>query len=148
MPRVARIESKTKIYHIMSRTLNKQTLFDEEKDYLRFLHIVESVKNEIDFSLYGYCIMNNHYHMLIKDKNNKISVIMNKINSKYANYYNLKNARTGYVFNGRYHSENVENVKYFLTCIRYIHQNPVKAGICNKTYDYKFSSIHSYRRDK
>ena len=150
MPRVARIESKTKIYHIMSRALNKQTLFDEEKDYLRFLHIVKSVKNEIDFSLYGYCIMNNHYHMLIKDKNNKISVIMNKINSKYANYYNLKNARTGYVFNDRYHnhSENVENKKYFLTCIRYIHQNPVKAGICNKTYDYKFSSIHLYRRDK
>ena len=73
---------------------------------------------------------------------------MNKINSRYANYYNLKNARTGYVFNDRYHSENVENVKYFLTCLRYIHQNPIKAGICNKTYEYKFSSIHAYRRDK
>ena len=73
---------------------------------------------------------------------------MNKINSRYANYYNLKNARTGYVFNDRYHSENVENVKYFLTCLRYIHQNPIKAGICKKTYEYKFSSIHAYRRDK
>ena len=60
----------------------------------------------------------------------------------------MKNARTGYVFNDRYHSENVENVKYFLTCLRYIHQNPIKAGICNKTYEYKFSSIHAYRRDK
>lgn len=125
----------------MSRALNKQILFDDEKDYLKFLHIVKSDKNEIDFDLYGYCIMSNHYHLLIKDKSNKLSAIMNKINSRYANYYNLKNAKTGYVFNDRYHSENVENVKYFLTCLRYIHQNPIKAGICNKTYEYKFSSI-------
>ncbi|MBR1454441.1 MAG: transposase [Lachnospiraceae bacterium] len=148
MPRKARVESKTKIYHVMSRALNKQILFDDEKDYLKFLHIVKSTKSEIDFDLYGYCIMSNHYHLLIKDKSNKLSAIMNKINSRYANYYNLKNARTGYVFNDRYHSENVENVKYFLTCLRYIHQNPIKAGICNKTYEYKFSSIHAYRRDK
>lgn len=148
MPRKARVESKTKIYHVMSRALNKQILFDDEKDYLKFLHIVKSTKSEIDFDLYGYCIMSNHYHLLIKDKSNKLSAIMNKINSRYANYYNLKNARAGYVFNDRYHSETVENVKYFLTCLRYIHQNPIKAGICNKTYEYKFSSIHAYRRDK
>ena len=148
MPRKARVESKTKIYHVMSRALNKQILFDDEKDYLKFLNIVKSTKSEIDFDLYWYCIMSNHYHLLIKDKSNKLSAIMNKINSRYANYYNLKNARTGYVFNDRYHSENVENVKYFLTCLRYIHQNPIKAGICNKTYEYKFSSIHAYRRDK
>ena len=148
MPRKARVESKTKIYHVMSRALNKQILFDDEKDYLKFLNIVKSTKSEIDFDLYGYCIMSNHYHLLINDKSNKLSAIMNKINSRYANYYNLKNARTGYVFNDRYHSENVENVKYFLTCLRYIHQNPIKAGICNKTYEYKFSSIHAYRRDK
>ena len=148
MPRKARVESKTKIYHVMSRALNKQILFDDEKDYLKFLNIVKSTKSEIDFDLYGYCIMSNHYHLLIKDKSNKLSAIMNKINSRYANYYNLKNARTGYVFNDRYHSENAENVKYFLTCLRYIHQNPIKAGICNKTYEYKFSSIHAYRRDK
>ena len=138
MPRKARVESKTKIYHVMSRALNKQILFDDEKDYLKFLHIVKSAKSEIDFDLYGYCIMSNHYHLLIKDKSNKLSAIMNKINSRYANYYNLKNARTGYVFNDRYHSENVENVKYFLTCLRYIHQNPIKAGICKKHMNTNF----------
>ena len=78
--------------------------------------------------------MSNHYHLLIKDKSNKLSAIMNKINSRYANYYNLKNARIGYVFNDRYHSENVENVKYFLTCLRYIHRNPIKAGLINTKF--------------
>lgn len=148
MPRQARKESKTKIYHIMTRALNKQSLFDDEKDYLYLLQIISDVKKETHFKLYAYCLMTNHFHILIKEKDVKVSSIMNKIDSRYANYYNLKNGRTGFVFNDRFHSENVETIKYFLTCMRYIHQNPVKAMICNKTYEYKFSSIHAYRREK
>lgn len=148
MPRIARKISKTKIYHVMARALNKQVLFDEETDFLHFLKILKDIKSICNFDLFAYCLMTNHFHLLIKEKDISISTIMNKIDSRYANYYNLKYGRTGYVFNDRFHSENVENVKYFLTCIRYIHQNPVRAFICNKTYDYKFSSIHAYRNEK
>ena len=132
----------------MSRALNKQILFDTEQDFLYFLKILQDVKKTDKFSLYAYCLMSNHYHLIIRERNISISKIMNKINSRYANYYNMKNGRTGYVFNDRFHSESIENIKYLMTCIRYIHQNPIKAGICNKTYEYKFSSIHSYRNKK
>lgn len=148
MPRVARDVSETKIYHIMSRALNKQTLYDDEQDFLYFLKLLKDVKSKTHFELYAYCIMTNHYHLLIKEHDVNISVIMNKINSRYANYYNLKNSRTGYLFNDRFHSESVGNMPYLFRCARYIHQNPVKAGICDKTYNYKFSSIHAYRRQK
>ena len=88
MPRVARDISETKIYHIMSRALNKQTLYDDEQDFLYFLKLLKEVKNETHFELYAYCIMTNHYHLLLKEHDVKISAIMNKINSRYANYYN------------------------------------------------------------
>ena len=91
MPRVARDVSETKIYHIMSRALNKQTLYDDEQDFLYFLKLLKDVKSKTHFELYAYCIMTNHYHLLIKEHDVSISVIMNKINSRYANYYNLKN---------------------------------------------------------
>ena len=109
MPRKARVESKTKIYHVMSRALNKQILFDDEKDYLKFLRIVKSTKSEIDFDLYGYCIMSNHYHLLIKDKSNKLSAIMNKINSRYANYYKYIDNTKRYDKLNTYESSNREN---------------------------------------
>lgn len=148
MPRAARDISGTKIYHIMSRGLNKQTLYDDEQDFLYFLKLLKDVKTKTHFELYAYCVMTNHYHLLIKEHDAKISVIMNKINSRYANYYNLKYERTGYVFNDRFHSENIDTMPYLFRCARYIHQNPVKAGLCDKTYNYKFSSVHAYRRQK
>lgn len=148
MPRQPRKVSKTKIYHVMSRALNKQILFDDESDYLYFLNVLNDTKKELHFEIYAYCLMSNHFHLLIKEKGADISTIMSKIDTKYANYYNNKNGRTGFVFNDRFHSEVVETVKYFLTCIRYIHQNPLKAMICKKTYEYKFSSIHAYRKEK
>ena len=86
MPRVARDISETNIYHIMSRALNKQTLYDDEQDFLYFLKVLKDVKTKTHFDLYAYCVMTNHYHLLIKEHDVNISVIMNKINSRYAKY--------------------------------------------------------------
>ena len=132
----------------MTRALNKQVLFDEEEDFLFYLQILDNAAKKHKVSIYAYCLMTNHTHLLIFDKGNHINEFMKSINTTYAKYYNKKNGRLGYVFNDRYHSEPVGNDKYFLTVIRYIHQNPVKALICNHTYNYKFSSIHAYRREK
>ena len=103
----------------MSRALNKQILFDTEQDFLYFLKVLQDVKKTDQFSLYAYCLMSNHYHLIIREKNTSISKIMNRINSRYANYYNMKNGRTGYVFNDRFHSENIENIEYLMICLRY-----------------------------
>ena len=131
----------------MCRALNKQILFDEEEDFLFYLKLISDNKEKYGMNIYGYCLMTNHVHMLLYDKNDKLKLFMKSINVSYAKYYNTKYGRIGYVFNDRYHSEPVEKIKYFITCLRYIHQNPVKAMLCDKTYKYKFSSIHAYRKE-
>lgn len=148
MPKEKRYQSKTKVYHVMSRALNKQMLFDDEHDFLVYLNILSQAKKEYDVKIYAYCLMTNHVHLLLFDLKNNISKFMNKINSRYAMYYNKKNGRTGVVFNERFKSEAIEDKSYLITCIRYIHQNPVKSLMCKRTYDYKFSSIHAYRCSK
>lgn len=148
MPREKRLKSKSGIYHVMCRALNKQMLFDEENDFVEYLNLLSKSKIKFNIKIFAYCLMTNHVHILLKDHNDALKDFMKSINTSYAKYYNKKYERVGYVFNDRFHSEPVENVKYFLTCLRYIHQNPVKALICKMTYDYKFTSIHAYRRMK
>ncbi len=101
-------------------------------------------KIEEQFEVYGYCLMSNHVHLLIREKNDKISRIMSRIGTSYAWWYNQKYGRSGHVFQGRYRSECVEDDAYLLTVIRYIHNNPVKAKMVSAVEDYRWSSIHSY----
>ncbi len=131
----------------MSRALNKQLLFDEEIDYIRYLQILNNVKKEFGLIIYAYCLMSNHVHIVLKDSKNELSKAIRRLNSIYAMYYNKKNIRTGYVFSDRFKSESIETKEYLLTCIRYVHRNPVKAGICKRANQYKFTSIHAYKSE-
>lgn len=148
MPRVARLKSNTDIYHIMCRGLNRELLFNEDGDYLRFLELINKAKNRFNFKLYAYCLMINHVHMILKAPFDDLSRMMRWLNSSYALFFNAKYGRLGYVFADRFRSENIENEDYFYKCIRYVHQNPVKARICKSIKKYKYSSIHAYIKDK
>jgi len=88
--------------------------------------------------------MSNHVHLLIHEKSEEINQIMKRIGASYAWWYNRKYDRTGHLFQGRYRSECVEDDEYLLTVIRYIHNNPVKAGIVGRPEDYRWSSIQAY----
>jgi putative transposase len=88
--------------------------------------------------------MNNHIHILIREKRDKISRIMSRIRTSYAWWYNRKYDRSGHLFQGRYGSECVEDDAYLLTVVRYIHNNPVKANMVRAAEDYRWSSIHAY----
>ena len=88
--------------------------------------------------------MSNHIHLLIREEEESLEQIFKRIGSKYVYWYNVKYQRKGHLFQDRFKSETVENETYFLTVIRYIHQNPVKAGICEKIDDYKYSSFQEY----
>ena len=90
MPRHSRIKSKTNIYHVMSRGLNKQLLFDDETDYLRYLQLLNDIKKEYGIKVYAYCLMSNHVHIILKDDNEMLSTAMRRLNSRYAMYYNRK----------------------------------------------------------
>lgn len=143
MARQARKRSESGIYHIIMIGVNRQDIFYDEDDYQYFIEIVERVKTD-RFNMYGYCLMSNHIHLLLHEKNEEIHQIMKRIASSYAWWYNRKYYRTGHVFQGRYRSECVEDDGYLLTVIRYIHKNPVKAGVVSEPEDYRWSSIHEY----
>lgn len=144
MPRGARIKSESGIYHVMIRGINKQDIFEDDEDRVRFLGTLEHYKNECGFNLYAYCLMGNHIHLLIKENDVEIGIIMKRIGTSFVFWYNWKYKRFGHLFQDRYKSEAVEDDSYFLTVIRYIHQNPLKAGINDNIADYRWSSYSDY----
>ncbi|MBR0365189.1 MAG: transposase [Clostridia bacterium] len=144
MPRQARRKSKNGIYHIMLRGINKQVIFEDDEDYKRFLETVKKYKTICGYSVYAYCLMNNHIHLLIKVGHEDLDLILKRIAGSYVYWYNWKYARTGHLFQDRFKSEPVDSDDYLLTVLRYIHQNPVKAHLCDKLEDYKYSSYRDY----
>ncbi len=145
MSRQPRKVSQTGLYHIVFRGINRQNIFEEEKDYLKLLDLVKVLKDEREFQLYAYCYMVNHGHMLLKEKEpGDTSVIMHRLLTTYAGWYNKKYSRSGSLLGNRFASEPVEKEQYLLTLVRYIHQNPKKAGIVNKLAEYRWSSYNEY----
>jgi len=147
MARQARIKSNSGIYHVMIRGINKEKIFINELYKIKLLDIIREIKEEIDFSIIAYCIMDNHLHLLIKDNDDSLAIIMKKLNVKYAMFYNRLLNRYGYVFQNRFRSEAVENDRYLLGALRYIHNNPVKANITKNLLEYEWSSINDYIND-
>lgn len=144
MPRKPRIKSRNGIYHVMLRGANKQEIFHDDRDNMKFLDILKKYKVESDMSVYAWCLMNNHLHLLVKEAPEGLSVTMKRITVSYAAYYNLKYQTSGHLFQDRFRSESVESRRYFMTVIRYIHQNPVKAGIVDHIDGWPWSSYPAY----
>lgn len=144
MPRVAREKSETGIYHVILRGIDKNDIFHENADYQLFLYAIKKAKEKDNFSLYAYCLMTNHVHILIKEGENGIGESIKRIAISYAQIYNSKYERVGHVFQDRFKSEPVDSDAYFLTVLRYIVQNPIMAGIVKNIQDYEWSSINKY----
>ena len=128
----------------MLRGINRQRIFEDDEDRERFLEILKKAREKDGFDLIAWCLMPNHVHLLIHENAVKLETIFRRIGSTYVYWYNGKYERTGHLFQDRFKSEPVEDDTYFLTVIRYIHQNPVKAGLCEKPEDYAYSSLKNY----
>ena len=144
MPRVAREKSSTGVYHVILRGHNQQPIFKEEEDAQRFLHTLEKYQKSGDYLVFAYCLMANHVHLLIKEEQTELGTIMKRIGASFVYWYNKKHERCGNLFQDRFRSEAVEDEAYFLTVLRYIHQNPVKAGLVEEPASYKWNSYREY----
>ena len=153
MPRQAREESGTGIYHVMLRGINRQDIFEEAEDYMRMLSCLQLMLEQYDdlgnrlpplCTFYAYCLMSNHIHLLLRVNQEDIGSTIKHLAVMYAMYYNQKYSRSGHVFQDRFKSEPVNDMAYFVTLLRYIHQNPIKAGIVGKVGDYDWSSWKEY----
>lgn len=153
MARHARIQSGTGIYHIMLRGVNHQDIFMYDDDRIKFVQILAqqlSPKDDLGLPLparctiYAYCLMPNHVHLLMRESSEAIGETMKRIAQTYAHYFNWKYQRIGHLFQERFRSEPVNDMAYFITLLRYIHQNPVAGGLTKTVEDYPWSSWHEY----
>lgn len=144
MPRQPRKISMTGIYHIMIRGINKEQIFSRTVYKNKILEAIYKIRDDLEFYIIAYCVMNNHMHLLIKIDEKILELFMKKLNVRFAIFYNKVEDRYGHVFQDRFKSEPIEDEKYFLGVIRYIHNNPVKAGMINHIEKYTWSSAKDY----
>lgn len=141
MPRLPRSYIKTSFFHVIVQGINKEYIFDQSEDIKYYIKIMYELLKEHNIKIIAYCIMNNHAHILIEIESIKeMSKYMQRLNTKYAKYYNKKYNRVGYVFRDRYKSEGIYSEEHLYNCIHYIYNNPVKAGICSKAEEYPYSN--------
>ena len=153
MPRKQREKSGTGIYHVMMRGINHQDIFEDRGDYWKFLKLLRTQTHPEDQKgqplpahcvVYAYCLMSNHVHLLVRELDEGLVPPIKSIAISYAQYFNYKYEHSGQVFQDRFKSEPVNDMAYFLTLMRYIHQNPVAAGITSTVGGYTWSSWCEY----
>jgi len=147
MTRLPRQISTTGYYHIVFRGVNHCHLFEEDEDYEKFLALLAAVKDNLGLKVHAYCLLSNHAHLLIhEDEPGDIILAMRKLLGPYANWFNRKYLRSGSLIANRYKSLCVESDGYLLALVRYIHQNPLVAGMAKRIEMYPYSSYRDYAR--
>ncbi|MBB5173813.1 transposase [Texcoconibacillus texcoconensis] len=131
-------------YHINTRGNSKKEIFHEEADYYKFLKLLTRAHEKIPYELCAYCLMSNHYHLLLRAPYKAIPKIMFHLNKRYADYYNRKYDSTGHVFEKRYHDNAVKTAKGLLVTSAYIHTNPYAANLVSDLTWYPWSSVHYF----
>lgn len=144
MPRGPRQRSETGIYHVMLRGVNRQNIFFDEQDRKHYLASLKKAKGELNFILYAFCLMTNHVHLVLKEMNEPLERTIRRIGVSHAGFINWKYDRVGHLFQGRYRSETIESEAKLLACVRYVHNNPVKAGMVRTPQEYCWSSYATY----
>ncbi len=146
MPRPLRLEYEGAFHHVMNRGRNRQTIFHDADYFEAFLTTLKEASERYDAIIHAYCLMTNHYHLLIETPKANLSQIMQHINGKYTQWHNRKKGKDGTLFRGRYKSVLVDQDSYLLQLSRYIHRNPleVKNKMVEQLKDSPWSSYPAY----
>lgn len=142
MPRKAREISPTGMYHVYSRGNGKQNIYESVYDYQAFLNALQEIKVEYEVEVHAYCLMPNHFHILISHHDlNTISKVMHRLLTYYSMRFNSVYRRSGVLFGNRFGSVPILNYSHYMNLLKYIHYNPVRAKICELPSDYPWSSF-------
>jgi REP element-mobilizing transposase RayT len=144
MARPLRIEYEGALYHITSRGNEKKEIFKNDTDRRRFLSYLQDIHQRFNIIVHAWCLMNNHYHLLMETPLANLSRSMQKLNSSYTTYYNVKHERVGHLFQGRYKAILIDKDAYLQEVSRYIHLNPVRAKVTANPEKYPWSSYRYY----
>jgi putative transposase len=146
MPRRLRIESLG-YHHVYNRGVAKGKVFEDEKDKAKFIELMASTAREYKFNIHAFCLMDNHYHILVQNTRENLSSGMRQLSSQYASYFNKRHDRVGHLWQDRFKSWYVLDEKYLFTLFKYIENNPVKAGISQKIGEYLYCATYSILKD-
>jgi len=144
MARPLRIAFEGAFYHITARGNERRKIFLSHRDYQKFLSYLTDALHKYGVILHAFVLMTNHYHLIVETPKANLSSFMHSLNSAYTTYFNIKRKRSGHLFQGRYKSLLIDADNYLLELSRYIHLNPVRAGITGKPEDYRYSSYRAY----
>ena len=144
MARALRITFPGAFYHVTSRGNERKAVFKSKRDREKFLEYLESATQRYDALIHAYCMMDNHYHLLLQTPSGNLPQIMRHINGAYTTYFNVKRDRSGHLFQGRYKAILVDIDEYAKELSRYIHLNPVRAKIVETPEEYEWSSYPAY----
>jgi REP element-mobilizing transposase RayT len=128
------------MYHIASRGSDHQPLFLYDSDRLRFLDRLGAVVKQHELACIAYCLMGNHYHLLVQTPDGRISSALQQLNGGYSRQFNRLHGRSAHLFRNRFLAQQIEGEAYLLTACRYLAHNPVRAGLCRDPKDWPWSS--------
>jgi putative transposase len=144
MARKPRIEFEGGFYHVITRGNQRQKIFFEEKDFLKYLEILSDYKDRYGFLVYAYILMGTHVHLLIETGQIPLSKILQGINQRFTMYFNWRHGTVGHLFQGRYKAILCDRDAYLLSLVKYLHNNPVRAGMVRRPEEYRWSSHRAY----
>jgi REP element-mobilizing transposase RayT len=144
MGRPIRIEYPAALYHITSRGNERKNIFLKDEDRVKFLQILEDYHDRYGIFIHSYVLMDNHYHLVLETPKGNLLKVMHGINSSYTGYFNRRYGRSGHLFQGRYRGILVEKDAYLLSLSRYVHLNPVRAGVVRRLEQYRWSTYLGY----
>lgn len=144
MSRPLRVEYEDAWYHVMNRGANRKSIFGTDELRYIFLSLIEEIVKLFSVEIHAYCLMGNHYHLLVRTPYSNLGRAMRYLNGVYTQRYNCYNKTDGALFRGRYKAIIIENNNYLLQVNRYIHLNPIQAKLCKDPDRYFWSSYQHY----
>ncbi len=128
------------IYHVYSRGSNRQAIFELDGDRIDFLRCLERAVARHELGCLGYCLMTNHYHLLVRTPDGRLSTAMRELNGRYAFRFNRRNERDAHLFKNRFGAVLQESHEQFLRSVRYVARNPLEKGLCARPEEWRWSS--------
>ncbi|MBW2633036.1 MAG: transposase [Deltaproteobacteria bacterium] len=144
MSRPLRIDYPNAWHHVMNRARRGEDLFVDKADYQQFIDLLQETADLFNVNVAAFCLMPTHYHLMVQTPDTNLSRCMRHVNGVYTQRYNVRHGCDGTLFRGRYKSILVDADSYLLQLVRYIHQNPLKAGLVNHLDQYVWSSHKGY----
>ncbi len=140
MPRLARCALPDGIFHVTGRGVARAAIFRDGIDYADFERHLFRIRDEFAWTLHAYCLLPNHYHLIVETARRDLSTGMQRLNGRYAQRFNARYDRVGHVFQNRFSSYVIESEEHFARALAYVHANPIEAGLCERAEEWPWTS--------